>query len=136
MNTVKLKEALVELKHQRAMLDNAISNLEDILKTLNGVAPETVTASGKSKEKESYIDLSVKILEEHGKPMHIAEIAKKISQIRGKTIPRPSVESSLLRHMTISRSNPRVVKVRPAHFGLPIWKTFAKEQPPSLSFAS
>jgi hypothetical protein len=129
MNTHKLREALVELKHQRALLDSAITNFEEILKTLNGVAPEVAVSSRKSREKESYIDLSVRILEEAGKPTHITEIAKKISTIRGKTIPRASVESSLLRHMQISRSNPRVVKIRPAYFGLPIWKAFAKEQP-------
>jgi HB1, ASXL, restriction endonuclease HTH domain len=136
MNSVKLKEALVELKHQRALLENAIANVEEVLKTLNGVAPDAVAASGKPRESESYIDLAVRILEEAGKPMHIAEIAKKVSAIRGKTVPRASVESSLLRHMNISRSNPRVVKVRPAHFGLPIWKTFAKEPSTTLSVAS
>jgi len=127
MNTQKLKEALVELKHQRALLDNAIANFEEILRTLNGVSPDAVVSSSKPRENGSYIDLTVRLLEESGKPMHIVEIAKKISAIRGKAIPRPSVESSLLRHMKVSRSDPRVTKVRPAYFGLPIWKTFAKE---------
>src|ERR1700693_1722890 len=132
MNTQKLREALIELKHQRALLDNAIANFEEILKTLNGVAPEAVASAGRPRENESYIDLTVRLLGESGKPLHIAEIAKRISSIRGKTIPRASVESSLLRHMNVSRSNPRVIKVRPAHFGLPIWKTFSKDQPVAM----
>jgi hypothetical protein len=137
MNTAKLKEALVELKHQRALLENAIRNFEEILETLNDTAPQTVSLTGKNVENESYIDLTVRILEEHGKPMHITEIAQKISEIRGKTVPRPSVESSLLRHMKVSRTRPRVSKVRPAYFGLPIWKTFAKDQVPNtLAFAA
>lgn len=128
MNTDKLKEALVELKHQRAMLDGAISNLENILKTLNGVSASTTSSSGRHVESESYIDLAVRILEEHGKPMHIADIAKKVSAIRGREIPRPSVESSLLRHMKVSSGRPRITKVRPAYFGLPEWKTlFSRE---------
>jgi hypothetical protein len=127
MNTQKLKEALVELKHQRALLDSAIANLEDILNTLGGVEP-IVTASGKIKSAESYIDLTVRILEEAGKPVHIADIAKKISAIREKKIPRASVESSLLRHMK-DNAKTRVVKVRPAYFGLPIWKGFSGHDP-------
>ena len=126
MNTQKLREALVELKHQRALLDTAISNFEEILSTLDGVAPQAITKRD-DRNKESYIDLAVRILEEVGKPMHIVEIAKRVSQIRGKTVPRPSVESSLLRHMQIRGVSSRVVKVRPAFFGLPIWKTFTKE---------
>jgi hypothetical protein len=133
MNTQKLREALVELKHQRALLDTAISNFEEILSTLDGVAPQAITKKGDRNNKESYIDLAVRILEEVGKPMHIVEIAKRVSEIRGKTVPRPSVESSLLRHMQIRGVSSRVVKVRPAFFGLPIWKTFAKE-PSTLVF--
>ena len=67
MNTEKLKEALVELRHQRALLDGAISNLDNILKTLNGVSASTASSSGRHMESESYIDLAVRILEEHGK---------------------------------------------------------------------
>ena len=129
MNTQKLKEALVELKHQRALLDTAIANLEDVLSTLSGVVPPVIAASGKIKETESYIDLTVRILEGEGKPVHIAELAKRISVIRKKEIPRASVESSLLRHMKLAGNKARVAKVRPAYFGLPIWNTFVKERP-------
>ncbi len=127
MNTQKLREALVELKHQRALLDTAIASFEEILRTLNGVAPQAAPTSDSRKAKESYIDLAVRILEETGKPMHIVDIAKRVSEIKGKAIPRASVESSLLRHMQNSGTSTRVVRVRPAYFGLPIWKTFAKE---------
>ena len=132
MNTQKLREALVELKHQRALLDTAIANFEEILRTLNGVAPQAAPTSNTHRAKESYIDLSVRIIEEVGKPMHIVDIARRVSEIKGKNIPRPSVESSLLRHMQTSGTNARVTRVRPAYFALPIWKTFAKE-PASLT---
>ncbi len=134
MNTAKLKEALVELKHQRAMLDGAISNLESILRALNGSG--TAAPVERHAETESYIDLTVRILEESGKPMHVSDIAKRISEIREKNVPRPSVESSLLRHMKVSRVRPRIVKVRPAYFGLPEWKNlFSNSREPQHTAA-
>ena len=132
MNTAKLREALVELKRQRALLDSAISNLGSVVQTLDD-APVEVAKSGKRREKESYLDLAVRILEEAGKPMHIVQITQKVSEMRGKNVPRPSVESSLLRNIKVGGSKARVVRTRPAHFGLPIWKSFTRDQEPLLS---
>lgn len=127
MNTQKLKEALVELKHQRTLLDGAIKNIEGVLDALrNGT--EAPTSQRKSSAM-SYIDYGESILEQAGKPMHIEEIAKKISEATGKETPRASVESSFSRHIKNFGPKARVVKIRPAHYGLPIWRTlFHKEQ--------
>lgn len=124
MNTQKLKDALVEMKHQRALLETAIKNIEGVLTTLgDGTPTESAPSSKRAYEGGSYIDLGQKILEEYGKPMHIVEIAKKISAIKGKPIPRASVESSFVRHIKIFGDKARIVKTRPAYFGLPLWKT-------------
>jgi len=124
MNTQKLTEALVEMKHQRALLDAAIKNLEGILASLDGTsAPVSASTRSRKPEIGSYIDLGEQILAESGKPMHIAGIAAKISDLRGKNIPRANVESSFLRHIQTSKDAARIIKVRPAYFGLAAWKT-------------
>ena len=135
MNTDKLKEALIELRQQRELLSAAIADIEGILKTLNGGSAGVPVASGKrSKEKESYIDLSVRILEEAGKPMHIADIAKRISGVRGKLIPRASVESSVIRHIQVFGAKARIIKMRPAYFGLPTFKNMPVNVPGTTGF--
>ena len=124
MNTQKLKDALIEMKHQRALLEAAIKNIEGVLATLGDSSPaESAPSSKKNYDEGSYIDLGQKILEEHGKPMHIVEIARKISGLKGKSIPRGSVESSFVRHIKIYGDKARIVKTQPAFFGLPLWKT-------------
>jgi len=137
MNTAKLKEALLELRHQRALLDAAIANLDGILRTLNdagGVEVSTGKLKAASRADGSYIDLAVRVLEETAKPMHIKEIAARISALRGQEIPRASVESSVIRHIKSQGHNARIAKVSPAIFGLPIWKgLFAKNQESSAA---
>jgi HB1, ASXL, restriction endonuclease HTH domain len=122
MNTDKLNEALVELRHQRALLDAAISNIERVLKTLQSSTSEPRPMSNGKKRKGSYIDLGVKLLEQAGQPMHIKEIAKQIGLELGRNIPRASVESSFIRHIASFGKNARVVKVRPAYFTVPSLK--------------
>lgn len=122
MNTDKLNDALVELRHQRALLDTAIVNIENVLKTLQSSTSEPRATSNGKKRKGSYIDLGVKILEQAGQPMHIKEIAKQIGLELGKQIPRASVESSFIRHIATFGKNARVIKVRPAYFTVPSLK--------------
>ena len=137
MNTDKLNEALVELRHQRALLDTAISNIESVLKTLQASTGEPRTSSNGKKHEGSYIDLAVRILEEAGQPIHIKEIAKKISTLRGKQIPRASVESSVIRHIATYGKNARIVKVRPAYFTVPSLKhVVASSSSMSMPFES
>lgn len=128
MNTEKLKEALVELVHQRALLDAAIKDIEGVLDTLEGQVDHSASRR-RSPDGKSYIDYGEKVLEQHGKPMHISQIAERIGEMRGKPTPRASVESSFIRHIKSFGPKARIAKVRPAYFGLPIWRTlFHKEQ--------
>ena len=125
VNTNKLKEALAELTHQRAIFDGAISQLQNIIATVDaGVSQK---ASDKGKEVHhgratSYVDDTVKVLELSGQPLHIAVIAQKIGEMRGRTVPRASVESSVIRHISSLGNRARITKVRRAHFGLSSWK--------------
>jgi hypothetical protein len=122
VNTDKLNEALVELRHQRALLDAAISNIEGVLKTLQSSTSEPRSMSKGKKHEGSYIDLGVQVLEEAGTPLHIKEIAERISKMKGKNIPRASVESSFIRHIANFSHNSRIVKVQPAYFTVPSLK--------------
>lgn len=125
MNTTKLKEALVELQQQRAILDGAISNIQRIIATMNG-GSEAALTSDPHVSRSSYIDDGVRILEIAGQPLHIDEITKKVSEMRREEIDRPSVESSFSRHISKTK-NSRVVRVRPGYYGLPAWKTIIHE---------
>ena len=130
MNTDKLNEALVELRHQRALLDAAITNIESVLKTLQASTNEPRTSSkDKKKHEGSYIDLGVRVLEEAGRPVHIKEVAQKISDIKGKRIPRASVESSFIRHIAAFGNEARIAKVRPAYFTVPSLKHASQTAP-------
>jgi reverse gyrase len=126
VNTSKLKEALVELQQQRAILDGAISNIQRIIAMMNG-GSETVSEVEPKARRSSYIDEGVKVLEISGQPLHIKEIAKRISEMRGHEVGRPSVESSFIRHISMQGNKSRIVKVRPAYFGLPAWKSITHE---------
>lgn len=45
--------------------------------------------------KESLVELSVRILEEAGKPLHVAEISKRLAQKFGRVTDKDSLHSSL-----------------------------------------
>jgi hypothetical protein len=125
VNTSKLKEALAELQQQRLILDGAISSIQRIIATMNGGA-ETASVAEPEARKTSYIDDTVKLLEIAGQPLHIKEITKQIGEMRGAESARASIESSLGRHIELLKERARVVKVRPATYGLPIWKSLPK----------
>jgi HB1/ASXL restriction endonuclease-like protein with HTH domain len=136
MNTEKLTEALVEMKHQRALLDAAIKNIEGVLDSLGGGdAQKSAPRVGRRREQGSYIELAQAILAEHGGPLHIKDLAAKISEKRGRNIPRASVESSIVRHIKAYGNNSTIIKVHPAIFGLRAWKTLFVKQPNQTSAA-
>jgi len=125
VNTQKLTDALLEMKQQRALLDGAIKNIEGVLAALgnSSFVADTPATRKTANAPASYIDLGVQILSEAGKPMHVKEIAKRISEIKGKNIPRASVESSFIRHIKGNGPTPpRIAKSGPAFFGLSVWK--------------
>ena len=121
MNTTKLKDALVDLQRQRAMMDKAIATIQQVItmdsSATNGSTP--VAALGKE-PRLSYIDHAVEILGAAGNPMHVKDLAQHIGDARGAPVERASLESSIIRHIK-TNDNPRVVKTKAAHFGLPSW---------------
>jgi hypothetical protein len=122
MNTNKLKEALAELHHQRAVINTAISNLQSIITLMSGEPQELAEPDAKVK-RTSYVDDVIEILEASGKPLHIKDIAKSISERRGKEVARASVEASVIRYIASSGSSTKIVKISPGYFGLPTWKS-------------
>lgn len=108
MNLSKLREQIADLKAERDRIDHAIQALESVLSGLN---PDHVISErprphielrlsrGKRRQEQSYRALAIKTLREAGKPLHITDITKTVSDIRGKPVSRAAVESSLIRAM-------------------------------------
>lgn len=131
MNTTKLKDALVEMQHQRAILDTAIDQLQKVLTALNGgtqEAEQQVKPGTPGLQEGSIPFYGIQVLESNGKPMHIKEIAVQVSKIRGKETGRYSMESSLQRHMKSAQS--KVRKVGPGFYGLIAWGQVTSSQNP------
>ena len=65
MNTSKLKDALIEMQHQRAILDTAIDQLQKVLTALNGgpQEPEKVKAGTPGVQEGSIPFYGIQVLE-------------------------------------------------------------------------
>ena len=123
MNTSKLREALVELQHERATLDSIISQLQRILASVNSSDSKASSLNLQvAQVQESYIDLAVDILGHAGKPMHVNDITSKISELRKKKATSMSVNSSLVRHIKGFGTRAKIAKFGPSTYGLPAWK--------------
>ena len=127
----KLQEALSEVDDQRTALDDVERQLRSMISKLSGtpygvsqtvtrVVGHTTTTSRRGERDR--IDDILDILGEHGKPMHITDIASSLSQKKGKTIDRTQVEPGLNRHITTAKTK-RIEKFGPSIFGLPEWKS-------------
>lgn len=121
MDTTKLREALVELQQQKSVLDGAIANIQRAIAVMEG-GSKSSEHNGKEEREYSYLDDAVNILRVSGHPLHIDEIVKKISEMRGQDTERPPIESSFSRHITKSKKS-RIVRTKPGYYGLPEWKT-------------
>ena len=122
MNTTKLREALAEMESERSVLEEGIGSLRKLIALLEGTAPEIQTETiSPGESRRSYIDDAVDLFRSCQKPLHVKEIAGKISEARGISVQRASLESTLIRH--INKANqPRIAKFGPSMFGLPEWK--------------
>ncbi|MEO8129039.1 MAG: hypothetical protein ABI822_18185, partial [Bryobacteraceae bacterium] len=69
----------------------------------------------------SYIDDSELILQRAGHPMHARDLAEALSSLRGKEIPRTSMESTVIRHIADLKDRARLAKMGPSIYGLPEW---------------
>jgi hypothetical protein len=124
MNTMKLTEALAELKQQQKIIEAAIENLEKIIVALGSNSPVispvvAPAASQSANSKRSYIDDVEQILASVGQRLHIKEISRRISDMRGKSVPRTSIEASVIRHINELKDRARIAKVAPSTYDLP-----------------
>ena len=121
MKTDKIREALLDLQRQRDLIENAIQGLQAILVRLNGQTTDDVfnNAGSLRTDKLSYVDATVQILEAAGRPMHVKKIWEQIKVLRGDSkIKRQSVESTLLRHISMKGDEAKVKKLSPGIYAL------------------
>jgi hypothetical protein len=127
MNISKIEETIIEMQRQKAVLDNAIVQLQEVLNDhgyqlpLRPQGSEETTITTPRGKKLSISDLGIKVLEEHGQPMHIKEIAKKAGDLRGRGVTRASMEVSFMQTIKGAKkagNKPLVRKYGPGIFGL------------------
>lgn len=131
MKTEKIREAIEDLKHQKGLIDGAIRVLEDLLVTLGDRASEAESSHGATmplvlhladnlqSERPSYLEATVRMLKNIGRPLHISEIVRQMTHIRqDANIRRQSVESTLLRHIQAKGTHSKIIKVGRGMYGL------------------
>jgi HB1, ASXL, restriction endonuclease HTH domain len=136
MDTPKLIEALDELKAKRETLDSAIAHLEKAIQVLSGsianhiaadipkappAIPQGTPFAMPTKVSRSYIDDAELMLQQVGTPLHARDLSARISELRGREIPRASMESTIIRHIADLKERARITKVGASTYGLPSW---------------
>jgi len=132
MNSPKLLEAISELESQRSVIDDAITHLKRAYAALNGVGPKversvsdqspSASDSNGASARRSFVSEAVEILEKQGHSLHLRDIVKYITSVRGQAQAQASVGVSLIREgerAKIAGRVPRVVKVGPNTFDIP-----------------
>lgn len=141
MTTTKILEAIADLEGQRESINLALDYLRkalEILAASSGTPMQGHPAILATREESgpggsSYVLDAVSILNKAGRPLHINQILDALVEIRGERPPRPSVESSLIRHIAKSKA-PKIWKAGPSTFGLSEWKS-AQQQPMLVQIA-
>ncbi len=101
MDLTKQRVALEDLIEKRDILNEAIAQLTNVLHALNGgKASET---GKRASEPSTYIEDVLRILASTGRPLHVDKIRKVMQEERGREIARPSLESSILRHIKANK---------------------------------
>src|SRR6185312_9575819 len=102
--------------------DEAIKTLERVLslyKSQFATAGSEAHDEDNSARQQSYVQLAIAVLEEIGKPTPITVLLERIRERRNDpTITRGSVETSLLRHLSIKGENTEIVKPCPGTYAL------------------
>ena len=104
-------------------IDEMIKTLERILPQLKNYAAsledEHEEQDRNDPRHQSYVQLAIAVLEEIGKPTPITVLLERIRERRNDpTIKRGSVETSLLRHISMKGENTAVVKACPGTYVL------------------
>jgi hypothetical protein len=124
----KLKMSVNTVPHSDAEIkawDEAISSMETMLAhyrsrraeacRLAGIDPAEDTPA----RQQSYVQLAIAVLEEIGRPTPITVLLERIRERRNDpTITRGSVETSLLRHLSMKGENTEFVKPCPGTYVL------------------
>lgn len=104
-----------------AELDEMIRTLERILPQLRNYAAHLTKEENEhsSSRQESYVQTSIAVLAEIGRPTPITVLLERIRVRRNDpTITRGSVETSLLRHLSVKGDKAEVIKPRPGTYAL------------------
>lgn len=127
MDLSKLKTALSDLMDKRAILDDAIANLQKAIHALNGNETQPVTTSFRAAQTPmtapattqdpSYSEEAIAIVEQLGRPVHIDRILKAMETTRGRELVRASVESSILRYIKRNGDKARIKKFGKGTYG-------------------
>jgi hypothetical protein len=108
---------------EKTVCDEAIRTLERILGPkwpLYATPENQVQTEQQSRVRhESYVQLAIAVLEEIGKPTPITVLLERIRERRNDpTITRGSVETSLLRHLSMKGEKTEVIKPYPGTYAL------------------
>jgi len=131
----KLKEALAAVELERNALNDTEAELRSMIARHTGNTVSTsfvrdkdeINLSNLSRAKATSagerdgIDDVADILRSVGKPLHITEIAERLSSIRNAQVNRTEIEPGLNRHVAKTKKL-RIDKFGPSIFGLPEWK--------------
>lgn len=108
-----------------AELDETIRTLERILPQLKNYAAHLAHLQKEEKGhtnshgQESYVHLAIAVLAEIGRPTPITVLLERIRERRNDpTITRGSVETSLLRHLSVKGDKAEVIKPSPGTYAL------------------
>jgi hypothetical protein len=127
MNIERVKELITELEAEVGAKVAALNALKALLvQEKNASTPQSETLPlklvqmGVAEESDSYVDLTVKIIEANsGKPMRVKHIVERIRAAKNNpTIDRRSVEATLYQHVRAKGENSRVVKMGRGIYGL------------------
>jgi hypothetical protein len=109
----------------RKACDEHIRELERVLGQCNNFLAAYREAEGETRQgqnnptQQSYVQLAITLLTEIGRPTPITVLLERIRERRNDpTITRGSVETSLLRHLSVKGENTEFVKPYPGMYAL------------------
>lgn len=120
MDTTKLRDAIGDLREKRDAIDDALHSLENALAVLSGSAPVSVAQPAPASSRparKSNMDWAIELLEVHG-PIHIEELAEKVSDAVGHEVSRATLDGAISREIREKNGASRFERVAPGIYGL------------------